>query len=98
MSSIKDFKKVENTTTKNTIDPEELHKTKEDYSDLIELFLSKYGQMDEDELIAEMLKLINIKKQQGTYDAEQLKELAGKVTPFLDEQQKQKMESLLKYL
>ena len=98
MSSIKDFKKEEKTDIKKEIPNPKLQQTQEDYADLIELFLSKYGYMDEEQLIAEMLKLINIKKQQGTYNAERLKELASRVTPFLDEQQKQKMESLLKYL
>ena len=97
MSSIKDFKPTEEKTTKAP-NEEELKQTKADYGDLVELFLNKYGSMDEDELISEMLKLVEQKKQQGNYDPDQLKMLARKVSPFLDDQQQAKMEELLKLL
>ena len=98
MSSIKDFVATDQSKKNENPTQQQLEKTKADYSDLIELFLSKYGDMDEDELIAEMLKLIEQKKQEGTYDPQQLKQLAQNVSPFLDNQQKQKMEDLLKLL
>ena len=98
MSSIKDFVATDQSKKNENPTQQQLEQTKADYSDLIELFLSKYGDMDEDELIAEMLKLIEQKKQEGTYDPQQLKQLAQKVSPFLDNQQKQKMEDLLKLL
>lgn len=96
MSSIKDFKPT--SEQKTTPTEEELNQTKADYSDLVELFLTRYGDLSEEELISEMLKLIEQKKQEGTYNPTQLKELAKKVEPFLDYQQKQKMEELLKLL
>ena len=94
MSSIKDFKPTEN---KNPTQ-EDIKKTEADYGDLVELFLTRYGEMNEDELIAEMLKLIEKKKQEGTYNPTELKNLASRVKPFLDETQKQKMDELLKLL
>ena len=54
--------------------------------------------MDEDQLIEEMLKLIEKKKQQGTYDKQQILELASKVAPFLNAEQRAKMEDLLKII
>ena len=94
MSSIKDFKPTEN---KNPTQ-EDIKKTEADYGDLVELFLTRYGEMNEDELIAEMLKLIEKKKQEGTYNPTELKNLASRVKPFLDETQKEKMDELLKLL
>ena len=102
MSSIKDFvptddkKATQDSISQPTQD--QLKETQGDYSDLVELFLSRYGEMDEDELIGEMLRLINQKKQNGTYNAQQLKDLAQRVRPFLNTEQAQKMESLLNYL
>lgn len=103
MSSIKDFVAADDQTMqkneqKLTISQPKLEKTKADYGDLIELFLTKYGQMNEDELIAEMLKLIQQKKDEGTYNPQELKDLAARVKPFLDDEQIAKMESMLKYL
>lgn len=100
MSSIKNFNytKDEKQEQSKEKDETELKQSTADYSDLIDLFLSKYGSLDEDELIFEMLKLINQKKQEGTYDAQQIKDLARKVEPFLNDEQKQKMEDLFKLL
>lgn len=100
MASIKDYvaKADEADSQKPEITQEKLKETQDNYSDLIELFLSKYGNMSEDELIAEMLKLINQKKQEGTYNPEELKMLASRVKPFLNAEQTEKMEDLLKYL
>ncbi len=103
MSSIKDFratnsKKGESNQRVHKPTQEELDKTKQDYGDLIDLFLNKYGKMDEDELIAEMLKLIEKKKQEGTYDKNQIQELVSKVAIFLNDEQRAKMEDLLKII
>ena len=100
MESIKDFVPTQEKEGQKqlNITKTDLQQTKEDYSDLIELFLSRYGDMDEDKLIAEMLRLINEKKKQGTYNAQELKMLDEKVKPFLDAEQTAKMEELLKYL
>ena len=100
MASIKDYvaKEDELKTQKTEITQEKLEETQDNYSDLIDLFLSRYGDMDENELIAEMLKLIDKKKQQGTYNPEELKMLANRVKPFLNAEQSAKMEDLLKYL
>ena len=62
MSSIKDFAKQNKENKQTEIREEDLKKTQDDYSDLIQLFMSNYGTMNEDELISEMLKLIQQKK------------------------------------
>ena len=95
MSSIKDFKPQ---NANDAPSQEQLNKTQDDYSDLINLFLSKYGELSEDELVGEMLKLIQQKKEEGTYDGEQIKQLANKVKPFLNNEQKQRMDELLTLL
>ncbi len=100
MSSIKDFAKkpIDNQDLRDKIPEDVLKKTEEDYSDLIDLFMSKYGTMSEDELIQEMLKLINEKKKNGTFDARKIRDLASKVAPFLTDEQIAKMYQLLNYL
>ena len=43
-----------------------------------------------------MADVMDKKKQQGTYDKQQILELASKVAPFLNAEKKTKMEDLLK--
>lgn len=98
MSSIKDYAKQSNQNKRTEIKEEDLKKTQDDYSDLIELFMSKYGTLSEDELIAEMLKLIQQKKANGTFDGRKLRELAERVAPFLTPEQRSKMYDMMNYL
>jgi len=99
MSSIKDYaKETIKENLKQDIPDEALKKTQDDYNDLIELFLSKYGKMSEDELVQEMLKLIAEKKANGTFDAKKIKDLATRVAPMLTDEQRAKMYDMLNYL
>ena len=98
MPSIRDYAKNNNQQRSSEIKEEDLKKTQDDYSDLIELFMSKYGTLSEDELIAEMLKLIQQKKANGTFDGKKLRELAERVAPFLTPEQRSKMYDMMNYL
>ena len=98
MSSIKDFAKQNKENKQTEIREEDLKKTQDDYSDLIQLFMSNYGTMNEDELISEMLKLIQQKKENGTFDGQKLRELAERVSPFLNAEQRSKMYDMMNYL
>ena len=98
MSSIKDFAKQNKENKQGEIREEDLKKTQDDYSDLIQLFMSNYGTMSEDELISEMLKLIQQKKDNGTFDGKKLRELAERVAPFLNAEQRSKMYDMMNYL
>ena len=98
MPSIRDYAKNNNQQRSSEIKEEDLKKTQDDYSDLIELFMTKYGTLTEDELIAEMLKLIQQKKANGTFDGKKLRELAERVSPFLTPEQRSKMYDMMNYL
>lgn len=109
--NIKDFGYQNPTNpTKNDDNPnkkydfEEIKKTKEfkavedEYGDFVKDFLNNYSQKSESELIQEILKLIAQKKAEGTFDADKIKQLAKVIEPLLDDEQKAKMYTLLKYL
>ena len=82
----------------DSINTEDFDKVKNEYGDMIELFLTKYGEMSEEELIKEMLGLIAQKKREGTFDATKIREAANKISPLLTDEQRLKMQSLLNYL
>ncbi len=100
---LKDFAKIpidykeledENVKQEKTINNENVM----DYQGLAEEFLKKYGSMDESQLLDEMLKLIKKQKQEGKFDAEQIKKAAMQIAPLLNDEQRAKMLNLLNYL
>ena len=80
------------------IETDEFKQVESEYGDTVRDFLSKYGEMEEGELLAEMLGLSAEKKAEGTFDAEKIKALATQIAPLLNSEQQEKMYSLLKYL
>ena len=76
----------------------EFKQVQNDYTDVIEDFIENYSNRSEEELISQMLKLIAQKKAEGTFDAEQIKNLANTIAPLLTEEQREKMHSLLRFL
>ncbi len=103
--NIKDYKSTEiNEESISKDDFEELKKTKEfqeieqDYGDFVEDFINNYAGKSEPELMQEMLRLIAIKKKEGTFDAQKLRDLAKVVAPMLDDEAKAKMFGLLNFL
>ncbi len=77
---------------------EEFKKVQQNYGDFVKDFVDKYGELSEQELITEMLKLVANKKSEGNFDAEKIKQMAGVLSPLLDQEQQQKMQNILKYL
>lgn len=59
---------------------------------------NEYKDLSQDELIAELYKHVAKQKQNGTFDYNSLCKMLGEVSPFLTEEQKQKMEQILKDL
>ncbi len=80
------------------VEQEELDKVKDEYGDMVELFLTKYGDMSEEELVKEMLKIVASQKRNGTFDAQKIRMAAEKIAPMLSEEQRVKMLNLLNYL
>ncbi|MBR4270568.1 MAG: hypothetical protein IKQ31_02710 [Clostridia bacterium] len=98
---ITDFKPKQDKSKENCVEQipqEEMDKVKDEYGNMVELFLSKYGEMSEGELIKEMLKIVTKQKRDGTFDAEKIKQAAEKIEPLLSEEQRAKMQNLMLFL
>lgn len=97
---LKDFSKVKlNSENNETETKNATQSTKNDgYAEIISSFLAKFGTMSEDDLLAEMLKLIEKQKAEGTYDAEKVKNLVSTIRPFLNSSQQKKIDDLVGYL
>ncbi len=95
--NLKDFAKTE-TPKEQSIPNEKLDEIKQNHGDLVEEFMKRYGKMDERQMMSEMFKLIQQKKQEGTFDTEQIRRAATQLAPFLSEEQRAYMYNLLNYL
>lgn len=82
----------------SNVPKEGLDDVKEKYGAIAQDFISKYGQMSENEMLAELFKLIQQKKKDGTFNAEEIKKASIHIAPLLNESQKEYMNNLLKYL
>lgn len=76
----------------------DLSKVNNDYQDLIQEFLKRYGKMSEKQMLSEMFFLIQKKKREGNFNPEQIKNAAMAMAPFLSEEQRAYMFELLKHL
>ena len=65
------------------------------YGDDISNLIDKFHQMDESELITEIFRIINEKKQNGTFNPDDLDKIAEMIKPLLTEEQKMKMNNLI---
>ena len=101
--NLKDFAKQEDLRTaqedkKPPIQEEKLEKVSEDSGDLVQEFMKRYGKMDQQQMMSELFKLIQQKKAEGTFDAEQIRKASEHIAPLLDDAQRAYMYKLLKYL
>ncbi len=85
-----DFEKI--------LESDEFKKVEDEYGDVIQDFISKYGEMSEGDIVAEILRLVAIKKQEGTFDSSAIRSLANQITPMLNDEQRAKMNYLLSIL
>ena len=96
---LKDFAKSNLHNQEETKKEEKtMEQTQAEYGDLVNEFVKRYGDMEEEQLLSEMFKLIQQKKQEGTFDANQIRKAAEQVAPLLTDEQRAKMYSLLNYL
>ena len=77
---------------------EEFKSVENDYSDLVEKFLANFGKMSEEELLAEILKIVAEKKKDGSFDREKIKSIVEKIAPLLNDEQRAKMKNLLNFV
>ena len=81
---------------KSKTDEKRLHNVKEDYGFLVQEFMKRYGKMDEKQMMDEMFKLVEQKKKDGTFNLEQIQNIAQTVKPFLNFEQQEYMQELIK--
>lgn len=95
--NIKDFAKTEIHNNKKP-NEEDLKKVQNDYGDLVDEFMKRYGKMSQTQMMEEMFKLVKEKKAKGEFNINQIRDVAKTVEPFLDEDAQNYMQQLLKQL
>lgn len=65
---------------------------------LLDEAMKKYGGMNEDALISQLLSMVKAQKASGTYDESQMLSFINSVSPHLNEAQRGRLESLLEIL
>lgn len=95
--NIKDFaKQNQNKNTKTT--NFNAKQMEDDYGDLVQEFLKRYGKMSEKQMLFEMFSLVKQKKEQGTFDITQIEKASKAIAPFLSLEQQDYMHQLLEQL
>ena len=100
---IKDFKDVNLNDFVENIDNVKLDRKeqdametlKEQYGTQVEELINKFQNLSEPELITELFKLINQKKQNGTFNPQEIDNIAKIISPLLTDEQRDKMNNLL---
>lgn len=68
---------------------------KEQYGTQVEEMIEKFQNLSEAELIAELFNLVNEKKRNGTFNPQEIQNIANIISPLLSEEQREKMQNLL---
>ena len=68
---------------------------KAQYGTQVEEMIEKFQNLSEAELITELLSLINEKKRNGTFNPQEIQNIANIISPLLNEEQREKMKNLL---
>ncbi len=85
----------------NNLDEEQqkaLDNLKQEYGPQIDDLIGRFQNMSEAELITEVFKIINEKKRNGTFNPQDIDNLAKIISPLLNEEQKKKMEQLIQLI
>ena len=61
----------------------------------IDNLIDRFNGMSEGELITEVFKIINEKKRNGTFNPDEIDQLANIIAPMLNAEQRQKMQQLI---
>lgn len=93
--NLKDYSKKDIHNKSQSPNQEDLEKISQNYSGLVDEFMKRYGKMSEKQMIDEMFELITQKKKEGSFNIDQIKNIAEKVKPFLSEEQQSYMMELL---
>lgn len=73
-------------------------KTQKDFSENVENLYDKYKNFTQDELLQELAKNVANQKQNGTFDFDSISKSINAILPYLSEEQRQNILSLLSTL
>ena len=99
--NIKDFSKTNlhnSEQNKPNLENIDLKNINDEYGDLVQEFMKRYGKMSEKQMLKEMFELIQKKKKEGNFDIQKITEAANAIAPFLSDDQKEYMFNLLNYI
>ena len=74
---------------------EAMQTLKEQYGTQVEEMIEKFQNLSEAELITELFNLVNEKKRNGTFNPQEIQNIANIIFPLLSEEQREKMQNLL---
>ena len=60
--------------------------------------MSKYGSLNEDELIEKLTESVARSKREGKFDPDELVRFASMMAPYLSENQREKMDTIIRLL
>ena len=97
-TNINDFVKEGQNNNLDEVQQKALDNLKQEYGPQIDDLIGRFQNMSEAELITEVFKIINEKKRNGTFNPQDIDNLAKIISPLLNEEQKKKMEQLIQLI
>ncbi len=91
---LSEFKNAPKENEKKDTKQEKINKTNVDNKKIEEAY-NTYKDMNENQLMAELLSQVSKQKQNGTFNYQQIKNSVETLTPFLNEEQKNNLLSIL---
>lgn len=73
-------------------------KNKQNSNETVNAVMGKYGSMNEEQLIDELIKKVNEQKSNGTYDKKQIENFVKIISPKLNEKQRQKLKKMVDFI
>ena len=96
LSEFKNTEKSQSTSSENTEKEDKTFKqTNKQSEKTIEELYSTYKNMNSNELLAQLLKQVDSQKKEGTFNFDNLKNSLNQVMPFLNEEQKNNLMTIL---
>jgi len=74
------------------------NKNKQNSNETVNAVMGKYGSMNEEQLIDELIKKVNEQKSNGTYDKKQIENFVKIISPKLNEKQRQKLKRMVDFI
>lgn len=92
MKQLRNFSAQNKNNRSNASEPENGNVSPES---LMNEAMKKYGNMDENALLNQLVSGVRAQRSDGTYDEGQLLSFANSISPYLDEAQRKKLENII---